>query len=395
MKTKTWIHFSLILIICFTPSTVLGKTKDKKSGSADMNIPVGTSFKTSKLENEKEAIASDYPVDAFTYVLGPGDRIGIGVMGEIYQDFELDVNPQGGIVIPEIGFFSCVNTTIDSFQIYLQKALTAKLKFDSIKVFLTEAKSIRFTITGAVRTPGIFVLKSPARLSDALETAKLAPWGRMDSIVITNNTDEKWVNLFSFYKTGDPSLNPVLPAGATIMIPSGIENGRCIYLKTKAVSTPLAIPSEAHLSDLPLLLPEGFENVNQTKITVIRDGSSQILDTYSSFLLKDGDTITVASLTPKVFVAGMVNNPGEIEYSPSFTVEQYIALAGGANLNGNLNGSKVFRNGKKVGLSLNDYPLPGDIIQVPVRWLSRVGEYLGFVSGIASLVMMGKLAGAY
>ncbi len=364
------------------------KDKNKRAPSADISAGVPSFSMPNLSRGQSDDEAYDFAVDPSTYVLGPGDRIGIDVIGETYLGFECDVNPQNGIVVPEIGFIPAGNRTIDEFKTLLFPKLRKSLRFDSIAVYLIEAKRVRITILGAVKEPGVHILKSPARLSNACETAGLLPWARRDSIVVRREGKEQVIELSRFYSEGDPACNPMIPTGAAVVVSSALENNQCILLETQSFFTPVAIGKATRVCDLPLLFPEGFGNFSQTHVSVRNSGGTRSLEGYTPYPLSPGDTVSIRSTDSKVYVSGMVAVPGSYDYSPSMTLHQYVGIAGGVLANGSLSGTRVYRDDRQIRLGRNDPLRPGDVVQVPVRNLSKFSEYLGIISGLASLVMV-------
>ncbi len=389
-KILAWVLTISFFVIASDISDV---GKEKSYFPSTLNYP--SSSKNQTLNNEYNTAVYGYPVSPDKYVLGPGDLIGIDVIGKTYQNFECNINPQGGIVLSEIGFIKASGKTISSFGEYLKLCISKKLKFDSIKVYLIKAKNVRITITGAVKKPGIYTLKSPARVSDTRKCAEVLPWGCMDSIIIKTDSSLKVVNLLSFFRNGDINNNPIIPTGAVIFYPSSVNNGKSIFLKTDKYFMPLAVSASTKISDLSLIFPSGFKSVNDVSIIVKRDGGNKVLIGYDDLKLLFGDTVTVYTKGSKVYVVGMVASPGDYNYSPSLTVRQYISMAGGVMQNGSLSRTKIFRNGKRIKFKNNSSVMPGDVIQIPPRILSQFSEYLGIISGIVSIVMAGKLANLY
>jgi polysaccharide export outer membrane protein len=92
----------------------------------------------------------------------------------------------------------------------------------------------------------------------------------------------------------------------------------------------------------------------------------------AGFTLRDGDTVTV----PKadiVFVTGQLKIPGQYVIDGNLTVQQAIAMAGGASDKGAPNRVKITRtvDGKTQELKnvkLSDLVKPGDTIDVPQRY---------------------------
>lgn len=385
-----------LFIICFAlhPSSFV--FADENGNGQGHLFPSSSYFLlgTPKQENDK-FVSYGFPVDPNEYVLGPGDKIGIDVIGKTFQSYELVINPQGGIVFPQIGFISTARQTITSFRDELTTAISSKLKFDSLKVYLLNPKSVRITCIGAVKKPGILTLKPPCQLSDVIEAADPAPWAMRDSIVIRVDENEKSVNFFNFYKTGNETDNPTIPAGATVRIPSCMESGQYVHLKTKALSTILALPHGAVISDLPVLLPKFMENEKEVKIIHSQNGNRNIYDGFLPISLSHGDTIKVTSTSSSIFVTGMVSIPGVYEYSPSLSVLNYISMAGGETKIGNQKKFEIIRKGKRIRMKLNNTLMPGDVIHVPKNKLYYFTTYFGIFGGIASLILAGKAAGLY
>jgi len=88
---------------------------------------------------------------------------------------------------------------------------------------------------------------------------------------------------------------------------------------------------------LAAILAEAQPSVNLAKVTVVRDGVNQILETAlnhapdMSFVVQPGDLITLHPyVTESLYIGGKVKFPGEKAYRLGLTLMQAILIAGGA-----------------------------------------------------------------
>lgn len=96
-----------------------------------------------------------------------------------------------------------------------------------------------------------------------------------------------------------------------------------------------------------------------------------------------GDQVFYPSYEDRVFVLGGVQIPGAYPFSPYYTVNQYISLAGGLNDRGKERYRIIDVNGKSRKAAESDRVNPGDTVMIKQRWMSPAG-WMGFALGIAS-----------
>jgi len=85
----------------------------------------------------------------------------------------------------------------------------------------------------------------------------------------------------------------------------------------------------------------------------------------------------------RVFVLGGVAIPGAYPFSPYYSVNQYISLAGGLNDRGKEKYRIIAINGKSRKATETDRVNPGDTVMIEQRWMTPAG-WLGFALGVAS-----------
>ena len=96
-----------------------------------------------------------------------------------------------------------------------------------------------------------------------------------------------------------------------------------------------------------------------------------------------GDTVFYPSYEDRVFVLGGVSLPGAYPFSPYYSLNQYISLAGGLSDRGVSKYQVVTIDGKTRKANANERVNPGDTIMIQERWMSPAG-WMGFALSIAS-----------
>lgn len=97
-----------------------------------------------------------------------------------------------------------------------------------------------------------------------------------------------------------------------------------------------------------------------------------------------GDQIFYPSYEDRVFVLGGVAYPGAYPFSPYYSVNQYLSLAGGVTEKGVIGKYRIIAiDGKSRRVKENERVNPGDTLMVKERVMTPVG-WTGFAMGLAS-----------
>ena len=337
-----------------------------------------------------------FPVDPESYHLGPGDVIGIDVFSKVYSRFSLKVNPQNGVVFPQVGFVSVRQQTLATFEKALTTILTQRIKCDSVNVYLEKGKAVRVSVYGAVKNPGEITLESYSRLSDALSKIEVLPWGKKDQIEITNDGNLKTLNLFNILKLGNISDNPLLISGTKIYVPSCLDSGKYITFIDGVFSSRLCLPEGAKVRDLAMINEKNLNTVRRAiSITIHRNNQEIVSNNYAGDFLQDKDSIIVNTSEGRVYVSGAVVKPGYFPFDPTISLQQYIAQAGGEEWRGQRTQWKVIRNEIEIPAQSKFLLEPGDIIIVPGKSVLRFNEYLNVLVAIATVIIAAKSIGTF
>lgn len=111
---------------------------------------------------------------ATDYLLGPFDKISVHVFGDDKLSVDkTQIDAGGQIVMPLIGPVTAGGKTASQLSIDIANKLGEKyLQSPQVSVQIDEAVSQRVTVSGAVVESGIYSLKGPTTLNQALALAK-------------------------------------------------------------------------------------------------------------------------------------------------------------------------------------------------------------------------------
>ncbi|HEX9971829.1 MAG TPA: SLBB domain-containing protein, partial [bacterium] len=156
-----------------------------------------------------------------TYRLGPGDRLGIFLLGKIQQNFDVVINVEGKIFIPNVGVLYVANLTISECNVLLEKKLAKYYDNFSVSLMLIEPKKVPIMVVGDVNRPGKYFLSSLNTVLDAVIMAggptdigslRNIQIYRQDKLLAT-------ADLYGFLMTGDFQNDAFLQQHDKIVIP--------------------------------------------------------------------------------------------------------------------------------------------------------------------------------
>ena len=170
-------------------------------------------------EPQAETIAS-----SDQYVIGPEDVLYINVWREEALTRAVPVRADGRISLPLVDEVQAAGLT----PLQLKQSLTEKLKNfidnPSVSVVVTEANSFKVFVTGEVRTPGVYRLRSETTLLQIIPMAGgFTDWANQKKILIVRKESGKerriTVNYKKILEGEDLSSNVLLKPGDTIVVP--------------------------------------------------------------------------------------------------------------------------------------------------------------------------------
>ena len=113
---------------------------------------------------------NDVPVPG-SYAIGIGDILQINFKGEKSGIYDIEVNKNGQIFIPEIGEIAVNNLTFNEVKEKITDAFNSFYLSVEANVTLKELKFIGISVLGAVKNPGRYVVNPFTSASNLLSFA--------------------------------------------------------------------------------------------------------------------------------------------------------------------------------------------------------------------------------
>lgn len=302
--------------------------------STGRDLPV---FGTSLFRNAPSTFA---PLDNFPatpdYVLGPGDEVRIYAWGQVSVDLMLVIDRSGMINVPRVGAIRLAGLRYEQMPQAVKAAFDKNFRNFELHATLGNLRSVQVYVVGQARRAGTYTVSAMSTLVNAIFAAGgPSAAGSMRSIQLKRGN--KVVTEFDLYDlliSGDKSKDvPLLPGDVIQFTPVGP-----LVAMSGAVNTPAIyeLKQGAPLFDV-VRWSGGLSTTAQgQKVTVerIEDRKSRRVDEFPldmaglSRPLKDGDLVTVHSVTPRfdnaITLRGNVAQPGRFPWKEGMRIKDLI-----------------------------------------------------------------------
>ena len=105
------------------------------------------------------------------YVLGPGDMVIIDIYGDTQESQQIEVSPDGDVVVPNYGPVHVSGLSVAAAQNKIRSKLGEYYASSSIKVTVGQTRTIMVNVMGEVKTPGTYTVSAFATVFHALYMA--------------------------------------------------------------------------------------------------------------------------------------------------------------------------------------------------------------------------------
>jgi len=278
----------------------------------------------------------DVPVPT-EYIVGPGDEVKILLWGRVNAQYNLVVDRDGNITIPQIGPIPVAGMTYEKMATHLiQQA--EQIVGANINITMGALKSIPIFVLGDVKRPGAYTIGSFSTITDALLFAGgPTDIGSMRKIELRRK--DKVITTFDLYDLllkGDKSKDKILQAGDIIFVPvSGSITGIAGNIKRPAIYELRDKNDLLTLIDLAGgLIPTAYtqqiqvERIIKNENQVVIDINDKDLTRAKDFILQDGDLVKIFPIVDKdinaVYLYGNVKRPGKYEYKEGMRIKDII-----------------------------------------------------------------------
>ncbi|MFC3416602.1 SLBB domain-containing protein [Algoriphagus hitonicola] len=280
------------------------------------------------------------------YVLGPGDVVYVDIYGQSEQYYEAAVNPDGFVLLDNIGPISVSGKTIEEATGIIRNrvaqyypGLSGSNPSTFLQVTLGNVRTIKVHILGEVRLPGTFTLSAFSTVFNALYAAGGPNEnGTMREIkIMRDNKQIATVDVYNLLINGQANLDIQLQDQDVVLVSPFISR-----VKVKGeVKRPLTFEiNEEDTFENLLDYAGGFTDLAfQDRVAISRVTGNQrsVSDVYKNqfgmFILKGGDEITVGKIldrfSNRVQIKGAVYREGTFALSEGLTLGKLIENAEG------------------------------------------------------------------
>lgn len=256
------------------------------------------------------------------YTIGPGDSLKLQLYGKETGSFELVVNNEGNVNIPELGPLSIAGSSYSvAKQLILQKYEQQKI---GVQAFITmgQLKTIQVFLVGEVYRPGTLTLNSLSTVTTALfNSGGVSNIGSLRNIEIKRNG--KTINRFDLYDLivfGNTQNDIRLQQGDVIFVPT-VSKIVSIDGEVRRPAIYELKPKES-FDDLLKLAGGLMPNAERASIQLVRNDANNGLTILnidsndkkqSMATLGNGDFVSVPKanleFTNAIRVLGAINSP--------------------------------------------------------------------------------------
>lgn len=276
------------------------------------------------------------------YVIGSGDEIIIDVWGASEQTYQLEVSPDGNIVVPSIGPIYLNGLDFDRAEErikYKLKSIYSTLGSNTFaQVSLGKTRTISINVLGEVQNPGTYQLSSFGTAFNALYLAGGPNKNGSFREIHVFRGGEKVATLdgynFLVYGKGQnfmlqdqdvllvrPYVNRIAMVGE-VKHPAYYEMVEGESL-AKALDFAGGFTPRAYKKSISLRR----SLANRKTVQTVRLGD------FENFLMQAGDSVTTGAIqnifVDRVTIEGPVNHPGEYELADDMTLSNLVELADG------------------------------------------------------------------
>jgi polysaccharide export outer membrane protein len=200
------LSFAMIVALIFWVCVPLALSQEDKEG-------------TEKKKSQPEWIAASE-----SYVIGPEDVVSIHVWKEEALTRTVTVRMDGKISLPLIDDIHAAGYTARQLKEVLTKRLREFIDNPNVSVTVVEANSYKVYVSGQVKTPGVYRLRSETTLLQIIPMAGgFTDWANQKKILVIRKEDGKekriTVNYKKIVEGSTPESNIILKAGDTVIVP--------------------------------------------------------------------------------------------------------------------------------------------------------------------------------
>jgi polysaccharide biosynthesis/export protein len=272
------------------------------------------------------APVTDVPVPS-EYVVGPGDRLEVQLIGNTKGRHSLVVNRDGRVNFPELGPIAVSGLRFEEARARIEARVNEQMIGTTAVVSIGDLRSIRVFVLGEAERPGSYTVSGLATITNALfASGGVKPIGSLRNIQLKRNGRlVQRLDLYDLLLNGDTSADVRLlpgdvifipPVGSTVGVTGEIRRPAIYELKGESTAadllylggglTPVADPALARI-----------ERIDERRDRVVVDVNLSHPEGRGT-RLKSGDLMTIPGTRPTfknaVQLGGQVHRPGTHQF---------------------------------------------------------------------------------
>ncbi len=285
------------------------------------------------------APVTDIPVPS-EFVVGPGDRLEVQLIGSTRARHSLTVNRDGRIMFPDLGPINVAGLRFELAKARIEARVSEQMIGTQAVVSMGDLRSVRVYVLGEAERPGSFTVSSLATITNAiLVSGGVKPIGSLRNIQLKRNGIVVGrLDLYDLLLHGDTSGNVRLQPGDVIFIPPvGSTVGVTGEIRRPAI---YELKGESTVADLVRLggglTPEAdprlatLQRIDDQRERVVRDvdlTNPQSTDTS----LRAGDLLRIpavrATYSNDIRLDGHILRPATVQYRAGLRLTDVIPSA--------------------------------------------------------------------
>jgi len=188
--------------------------------------------------NQAQGIALESTVDPRYYFIGPSDVIAVNIWMSPPQTFNLNVTPEGTLIIPTVGEIPVSGISLAEAKDKIYAEVKKKYLTAPVTATLVRPRPLIVSVVGSVLREGLYELAASDRANRAVDLAntigtaggdgaadralrdrKLREMSDRSIVLRHRDGTEDRVDLVKYQSTGDDRWNPYLREGDVIVVP--------------------------------------------------------------------------------------------------------------------------------------------------------------------------------
>jgi polysaccharide biosynthesis/export protein len=272
------------------------------------------------------APVSDIPVPS-EYVVGPGDRFEVQLIGNTKSRQSLVVNRDGRIMFPELGPIAVAGLKFDSAKSRIETRVSEQMIGTQAIVSLGDLRSIRVFVLGEAERPGSYTVSGLSTITNALfASGGVKRIGSLRNIQLKRGGSlVTRLDLYDLLLNGDTSNDVRLlpgdvifipPVGATVGIAGAIRRPAIYELRGESKASDLLYLGGGLLPDADPKLAT-IERIDESRERIVLNVNlSSASDRATG--MRSGDVLRIpavrATVANSVHLKGHVQRPSTFEF---------------------------------------------------------------------------------